>query len=148
MDINQNNLPKACSTGYGWMVDLVLEALRRGVSPNCQDEAGDTPLIKACLNDDRDLVEELLKHGARMDEQNKEGLTALHIAIYHAEDDIAYRLIEEGASATLADLQGRTALDWAIELNKVDLAQAIKARDSKIGLMGLKATKPTATRIM
>ena len=65
-----------------------------------QDEAGRTPLINACLNENTRLVEILLESKANPDIQDNDGYTALMLAGMKEFNNVLERAISRGKSST------------------------------------------------
>ena len=81
---------------------LIKELLKNGVTPNCKNHEGQTPLHVACSQGYADIVRELLNHGANVDEMcNKKRTPLLSMNLWELSDEIAMTitkmLIDHGA---------------------------------------------------
>ncbi len=77
----------------------VLELLQRGAPPNNSDyyttvQHGDTPLHRACANNNLSSAELLIKFGAIVTATSNSGKTTLHLACFLNRKDIAKLLLE------------------------------------------------------
>ena len=88
---------------------------------NTQNCYGETALIYAAANGDKELVENLLKSGSRIDHQDNEGRTALHWATIRGHLEIA-KLLSEHSNINLQDDLHKTPLLLAIEYDQYDTA--------------------------
>lgn len=77
-------------------VDVISELIKLGVSVNCKDDKGYTPLIIACYNNRLNAVHALLDHGAAIDEADANGNTALMGSCFKGHDAIVKALIDRG----------------------------------------------------
>src|ERR1700722_17676346 len=69
------------------------QLMAAGVSVDCADSAGETALMKACMNGHVDAVRTLVKAGADKDAVSHIGHTPLGFAISHGREEAAVALI-------------------------------------------------------
>jgi len=82
---------------------MVRFLIRRGVSPNAEDEIGDSALHYAIVACDESIVDELLNAGADISKLNSEGDSALRVATFRYPEKnraIQELLTQRGASVT------------------------------------------------
>ena len=91
----------ACRQGR---IDLVVDALRRGVSPDLRDEKERTPLHYAAASDEVEAVNILLAKGANKNALNSRGWTPLHEACHYNSLRVVVALLE--ADADLSHTSG------------------------------------------
>ena len=105
-------------------VHQVKTLLKYGVSPNCQDEHGNTPLHVLAGNDrtnENDNMEtwlEILRllhyHGAHINERNTAQMTPLMIAATNGHARLVSQLVQAGSDVNLTNSEGNTALFSAV----------------------------------
>ena len=102
--------------------EMLKELLKNGVSPNCKNEEGQTPLHIACYNLNADMVKALLNHGANVNtEDNKKESPFVSISICEPHDEtvalaIAQNLLKHGADINSRTKEGQTLLRLAAEM--------------------------------
>ena len=82
---------------------------------NYENKNGQTPLIRACLNDNHIIVSALLKRKAKINQQNIFGKIALHYAVCVGSEKCTQILLENGADPNLHDFKGISAFAEAEE---------------------------------
>lgn len=87
--------------------------LKRGVSPNCQDPAGWTPLHWAASKGAEEVAEALLEAGADPSALSRDGEAPLHVAARLGEVGIQRLLIKKGADIRAKNKEGLTAVELA-----------------------------------
>ena len=95
--------------------------IRKGLSPNAKDPAGDTPLTAAAARGDAALVKVLVEGGATIDEQNAAGNTALIVAIREGHTDVCRVLLRGGANARVRNKDRIDARDTAQRRNMSEI---------------------------
>ena len=115
-----NMLLQACKNNQKSVVQAFLK--RGGVDVNKRDEAGNTPLIYACLKSARDLVKLLLDNGADAGLANQKNRAPIHAAAEAGNFQIISMLIEAGADVNGADNDGTTPLMVLAQRGKTDAA--------------------------
>eukprot|EP00047_Mylnosiga_fluctuans_P001179 m.216433 g.216433 ORF g.216433 m.216433 type:complete len:2158 (-) comp10153_c1_seq10:1380-7853(-) len=88
----------------------------QGVSINCTDQTGNTPLWYATLMENPVLVDLLLRNGASVNERCYRGRTALILAVRsseHRKTDMFEVLMHHGADPTIKDDKNNSAVDYA-----------------------------------
>ncbi|AVP86966.1 hypothetical protein phytr_20 [Candidatus Phycorickettsia trachydisci] len=97
---------------YNDNIEAVQWLLDNGVSPNAQDEDGDTMLQLAVWNDESgEIVKLLIDRGADINAQNAYGHTALQAALPAHDIAIIEFLLEKGADVNIKDKYDSSALD-------------------------------------
>ena len=81
---------------------LIKELLKNGVTPNCKNHEGHTPLHVACSKGHADIVKELLNYGANVDEMcNNKTTPLLSMDLWELSDEIVLTitkmLLDHGA---------------------------------------------------
>lgn len=100
-----------------------------GISPDIQDEDGNTALHRAAKNNNYDTVELLINAGANPNVQNIHGNTALHIATRDGYIRMAKFLIaHERTNVNLQNSNADTALHFTARDGKPQLTAALLAR--------------------
>ncbi|KAJ3009365.1 hypothetical protein HKX48_008016 [Thoreauomyces humboldtii] len=99
-------------------VDKVRERGMKGIDPNFYTESGDTPLVVAVLNNDRDMVATLIEQGALLDYRlgKKDGWkTPLHVAALHNKLLPLQLMLSAGAWVDCPDGNNLPALFYATQ---------------------------------
>jgi ankyrin repeat protein len=116
-------------------VAAVEALLAEGVEIDARDEDGETPLIRAILEDHIDVVELLIAHGADVMVRNERGLTPLHAGAYSGSAEVARLLLDHGAALEdRANVSGATPLMVAAEENHVTVAELLITRGADLGI--------------
>ncbi|MBU0488146.1 MAG: ankyrin repeat domain-containing protein [Bacteroidetes bacterium] len=105
-DLNLSLIMAADSGNTQRVTDLIM----KGADVNTFTEAGVTPLMYACQNNNQEVAEILLRYGAKTDVRPAWGLTALMAACSSNHDTIAELLLNYGASPDFADNDSVTPL--------------------------------------
>ena len=100
--------------------------LLAGVSPDAQDEDGDTPLLLAAAAGRAAIAELLLDAGADANLVGRDGMTALMMASLSGHHAVVGLLIARGASVDARDAMGRTALWFAALASDLELARHLR----------------------
>ena len=80
-----------------------------------QEYTYESPLLTACLKNNKKVVELLLKYGADVNFKDKYGITPLQYVSYRGYYDIVKSLISHGADIYARNKYARTSIDIAIE---------------------------------
>ena len=94
--------------------NAVKDLIAKGANINFPDQDGNTALILAASNGNKEIVDELISNTADINRQNNNGDTALITATRKANirvyNDIAIKIIDSGADVNIQDDDGNTAL--------------------------------------
>lgn len=93
--------------------DYAADLIKKGANLKARNDAGQTPLIFACMNGaPDDVCEYLAKNGSDLLAEDDNGMTALHYAAQHVEMGATVKyLVDHGADVDAQDkTYGRTAL--------------------------------------
>ena len=97
----------------------VASFLDSGVTVDCSDDRGRTPLMVACWAGRLEVVELLLQRGADVNARNSSGTTAFmyakSTALGNGSSAIMQCLVDHGADISARDNYGKTALQYARE---------------------------------
>ena len=111
-------LQEAIRSGHAGVVAVLLE---KGVDPNFRDRGGQTPLMLAVSNRDRQTVDMLLEAGADALASHHWG-SALARAVRSGDDDSVRLLLSAGADPTEQTRSGKSLLYTAVEKNLPEIA--------------------------
>ena len=110
--------------------------LRDGMSPNVQNEEGDTPLHIVAQNMDiinGPIVRDLLKYGAKVDMENYIHKTPLITAVEFARSDLIKKLVENGANVNHVQKEsGSTPLRYAIYKDNLKIFRLLLELGAKV----------------
>ncbi|WP_409529403.1 ankyrin repeat domain-containing protein [Thiobacillus sp.] len=106
-------------------VSLAHVALEGGANPNCRDQVGNTPLMRAAAHDDVAMLQLLVDAGADPNAVNQFGSTALIKAAIHDRVNAAKELIRCGAQTSVRDIDGLTAKDIAIKTGSKEVTAVL-----------------------
>ena len=95
---------------------LIKNASNKGII-NMEDGNGNTPLMYAAENGNKDIVKLLIDKGANVNKQDKNGKTPLMYAVVKGNKDIVKLLIENGAIVNKQNKDGQKALDYVENIN-------------------------------
>ncbi|XP_052434089.1 ankyrin repeat and sterile alpha motif domain-containing protein 1B isoform X3 [Carassius gibelio] len=105
-----------------------LLSMWRGVSVNCADGSGYTPLHHASLNGHRDVVLKLLQFEASANVADSKGCFPLHLAAWRGDVDIVQILIHHGPSHSRVNEQNHekeTALHCAAQYGHSEVVRVL-----------------------
>uniref|UniRef100_A0A8C2ICI9 Ankyrin repeat and sterile alpha motif domain containing 1B n=1 Tax=Cyprinus carpio TaxID=7962 RepID=A0A8C2ICI9_CYPCA len=105
-----------------------LACMWRGVSVNCADSSGYTPLHHASLNGHRDVVLKLLQFEASTNVADSKGCFPLHLAAWRGDVDIVQILIHHGPSHSRVNEQNHekeTALHCAAQYGHSEVVRVL-----------------------
>ncbi len=112
----------------------VLYYLKKGISPQTQDESGHTPLMMAAAQGNRHIVDILIDANARMDTQDNYGRTALGWAAQGGHVGIVEQLLDAGADINIQDKEGQTPIMLAIRQGHLVVVEALIARKANLNV--------------
>jgi ankyrin repeat protein len=101
---------------------LLTELLKQKANANARSRVGDTPLMLAAYNDQREAVDALLAGGAQL---NHEGWTPLHYAAFANMPDMVAHLLKKGAAVDALAPNGQTALMLAARNGNAPIAKLL-----------------------
>jgi hypothetical protein len=89
---------------------------RGGVSPDCRDNQGSTPLIVACEAGNAALAGVLIRHNEDVNAVDADDETPLIKAAYGGHLDVVQLLISKAADSDVRNIEGLSALEIAQEM--------------------------------
>jgi ankyrin repeat protein len=114
---------------------LIQALLEKGADVNARNIDGDTPLLMAVADENRDVIELLLDHGARADAAANGGYTVLTNAVQcNTSLGVLDLLLDHGAKIDAQDQFGCTALICAVDGGKVAVVKTLIARHAHVNL--------------
>lgn len=120
----EHRLRMAAATNNTLMVE---DFLISGISPNCYDIQGRTPLHLASCRGYTDIVHLLLQHGADPNARDSVGNTPLHLAAVSSKISVVTLLLNAGTNPLCLDQYGYNPLHLA--QTKLKLLQNCKGED-------------------
>lgn len=111
VDPTEDGLLASVRNSQTYAIELLVKA---GISLECTDAKGRTPLMLAVESGHGAVVKTLLVHGAQLNKTDPQGRTALMIAAAAGSEGMIEKLLARRADVTLSDLEGHTALYYAI----------------------------------
>lgn len=87
---------------------LTLLSYLPDVHVNCINEAGNSLLVIAAQNNQKDICKALHNRGADLDTQNRLGQTALHFAFAFGYTELGKWLVQKGANTNVKNANGMT----------------------------------------
>lgn len=117
-NISENPASEDCSA-FG---DLLREAR---ANPNATDASGNTGLIAALYQDERETFLELLKNGADVNAKTQNGFTALIIAAGRSDSNAVVELVRRGADPNAKTDEGETALLQAVQKCEPEIVKVL-----------------------
>jgi len=103
----------------------VQQIIETGIDVNLKDQNGDTPLLKAARNGEREIVEILIKAKAKINATDADGRTAVAIAAGKGYDDMIMSLTSAGADLEVKDKKDNTPLIAAIKGGRIETVRAL-----------------------
>lgn len=116
----------------------VIELLRRGMDVNTADPQGNTLLMLAVRENNRDLVKFLLNNRANVYRPNRYGDSALTVAALMGHEDIVKLMLERKVDPNLAN--GWNALHYAAFENRTKIASMLIAAGADINALAPKGS--------
>ena len=117
-NISEDPVREDCSA-FG---ELLREAR---ANPNATDLSGNTGLIAALYQDERDTFLELLKKGADVNAKTQNGFTALIIAAGRGDSDAVAELLSRGADPNAKTDEGETPLLQAVQKCEPEIVKGL-----------------------
>ena len=97
-----------------------------GISVDCPDATGRTPLITAASLGELDILKQLLKSNAAINSEDEQKWTSLSWAVANGREPTVKFLLEEaGASVDCQDRQGRTPFSLAAERGFIQIMRLL-----------------------
>jgi len=115
--------------------------LLKGVDPNIVNEDGDTPIIVAAANGNRDIVETLCSAGADINYKSPKGHSAIDRAAFNGHELIVDYLIMHGADINTSNDNLETPLTIAIGCGHKKVAKLLIEKGANI-FLGSKTFTP------
>ncbi|GES66632.1 ankyrin repeat protein [Aspergillus terreus] len=114
----------AVEKGHHGAVKILLDV--PGISVDCRDATGRTPLIMAASLGEIDIFKQLLSSNAAIDSEDEQKWTSLSWAVANGHEPIVKFLLEEaGASVDCQDRQGRTPFSLAAERGFIQIMRLL-----------------------
>lgn len=120
--IRFNISEEAASNDCSAFGELLREAR---ANPNATDAAGNTALIAALYEDERETFLQLLKNGADVNAKTQNGFTALIIAAGRGDSDAVVELVRRGADLNAKTYEGETALLQAVQKCEPEIVKVL-----------------------
>ena len=109
-DYQQSALLGAVASYHIHVAELLLKC---GISVDAKDQAGQTPLMWACMDNEPDMVHLLLAHGAKVSIRDNDGNYALFYSVWSGGNaNVIRQLLALGANPTVRNKMGQSALTW------------------------------------
>ncbi len=105
-----------------------------GLVPNLRDGKGNSLLMLASYNGQRETTRLILKHGGDTELANDRGQIPLSGAAFNGDTDMARLLIEHGALVNAPDSDGKTALMFAAMFNRIEIIDLLLAHGADSSL--------------
>lgn len=137
-----NTFHFACQNGWISIVEKILNNKKKYLNIDLKTLQGDTPLILACQQGEKEIVELLLEHGADITTRNADDNSLLMIACRRSDQEMIKLLLDRKANFELKDKTGCTLLHWACRLGNEEIFELLiqlKANMDVIDLNGLTA---------
>jgi ankyrin repeat protein len=129
-EFSDSSFLKAVRIGDEKTADLFLAA---GISPNAEDEKGNTALIKASEAGFTDIVRALIKSGAKLNTKSEDyNDTALTVASGEGHPDIVQLLLSAGADIELKGYKDRTPLARACSNGQEEVVKVLLHTGAKL----------------
>eukprot|EP00126_Sphaerothecum_destruens_P005606 Sdes_comp18919_c0_seq1m9379 len=108
---------QACMSGN---IDLMTSFYEQGMDVNILDDEERSPLLFACLAEQKSAVKMLLHWDAYVDNSDKSGRTALLWCAMSGKTSMLSLLLKAGADINFSDHQGKTPLHLSVNPNQTD----------------------------
>ncbi len=104
------------------LIELLID---KGADINCTNNLGITPLMLACIINEKEITELLLKRGAKMQIDTIESIPTLILASVESNKEIVKLLLEYGANVDIQDDSGSTPLIAATAAGRDDIVEIL-----------------------
>lgn len=123
--------------------DNVEPLLKGGVDPNCRNDEGDTPLLRASNHEAKiDAVKVLLEYGADVNGTNGFGVTPLMlVCALHGSSEMIEEILMRGADINLQNKDGVTALMFASEKGHLPIVKMLIERGADANIQDVDGMK-------
>jgi uncharacterized protein len=93
-------------------IEAIRQHIAAGTDINQKDAmGGSSPLITACLYEQKEIAKLLINAGADINFQNNDGSTPLHVAAFFCKPEMVKLLLEKKANKTIKNKYGSTAIE-------------------------------------
>ena len=107
-------------------IDQVKELLKAGEDPNEMNEYGESPLLLAVVNEQKEIIPVLLENGADPNLQDDYGWTPLMSAALAENLEIGELLLKAGGDPLLVDDEDMSAIDHAKDIGNNEFVRMMK----------------------
>ena len=107
-------------------IDQVKELLKAGEDPNEMNDYGESPLLLAVVNEQKEIIPVLLENGADPNLQDDYGWTPLMSAALTENLEIGELLLKAGGDPSLVDDEDMSAIDHAKDIGNNEFVRMIK----------------------
>lgn len=129
---NKVDLDRELIKAVEWRdINKINNLLDKGADINVINEYGQTSLIEASMNDEKEIVTLLLKRGANPNLRGKGEYTALITACVVGHYDIVKLLVLGGADINITDERGLTGLNFAKDRGYNDIVKFLLLAGAK-----------------
>lgn len=111
-------------------IGQVEKHLSRGVSSDCRDEKGRTPLIRACASGKTAMAAVILRYNPNVNLVDEIGYTALISAAFNGHMEAVKLLMSNGADPTIRNDENLTASEAAAEMGFPEVATYLSAQEA------------------
>lgn len=126
------HLHRAAATCYDLAIQRLLSA---NVSPNCQDEVGETALHVAVRNNCFVSVRRLVHAGASVDARSYNQWTPVHFAARYGQVSVLRELIRNTADVNLRGFHGWTALHYAARSGYLEAIELLLSAGAEVNAL-------------
>jgi uncharacterized protein len=136
-------------------IEAVQQHIAAGTDINQKDAmGGSSPLITACLYEQKEIARLLIGAGADINFKNNDGSTALHVAAFFCKPEMVKLLLEKGADKTVINKYGSTAYETvAAPFGTVkpiygQMKQLLEPMGVKLDLAYIEKTRPAIANML
>lgn len=120
-----NTFHFACQNGWVSAVEQILNKKKKYPNIERKTHGGNTPLLLACQQSEKEIVEILLSHGADINAHNNKGDSPLMVACRVENQEMIKFLIQNKANIESKDKEGLTPLLWACKKGKKEIFELL-----------------------